>query len=84
MPVLQLGSRRANFRIPIRRVYKEFNFDAPNEIGLLFLIMDNYPQRNSIAVLSLHSNLERYYKRSLIPNGLPQIPVKDQSQEASK
>jgi hypothetical protein len=29
-----------------RRVYKEFNFDAPNEIGGVFLILYNYPPKH--------------------------------------
>jgi hypothetical protein len=32
--------------IPARRVYKEFNFDAPNEIGGVFLILYNYPPKH--------------------------------------
>jgi hypothetical protein len=43
LPVIPLGTKGANSGIPTRRVYKEFNFETPNEIAGLFLILYNYP-----------------------------------------
>jgi hypothetical protein len=52
---------RANFIIPTRRFYKEFNFDAPSDLAGLFLILYNYPPKHLKLDLTLFSSFPWLY-----------------------